>query len=61
MHRILSLFFFLALATTIPLADALAQSSAGRGAVGGAIIGGAIGGRRGAAVGAIRWESAACA
>jgi hypothetical protein len=53
MHRILSLLFFLMLATTIPLADALAQSSPGRGAVGGAIIGGAIGGRRGAAVGAI--------
>jgi len=34
------------------LADALAQSSAGRGAVSGAIIGGAVGGRRGAAVGA---------
>ena len=30
MHRILSLLFFLVLATTIPLADALAQSSAGR-------------------------------
>jgi Glycine zipper len=53
MHRILVLSFFLALATIIPLADALAQSSPGRGAVGGAIIGGAIGGRRGAAVGAI--------
>jgi hypothetical protein len=37
MHRILPLLFFLVLATTIPLADALAQSSAGRGAVGGAI------------------------
>ena len=53
MHRTLPLLFFLVLATTIPLADALAQSSAGRGAVGGAIIGGAVGGRRGAAVGAI--------
>jgi uncharacterized protein YcfJ len=58
MHRILSLLFFLVLATTIPLADALAQSSAGRGAVGGAIIGGAIGGRRGAAVGAIAGAAA---
>ena len=45
MHRILPLLFFLMLATTIPLADALAQSSAGRSAVGGAIIGGAVGGR----------------
>lgn len=58
MHRILPLLFFLVLATTIPLADALAQSSAGRGAVGGAIIGGAIGGRRGAAVGAIAGAAA---
>jgi hypothetical protein len=40
------------------LADALAQSSAGRGAVGGAIIGGAVGGRRGAAVGAIAGAAA---
>jgi hypothetical protein len=30
MYRILPLLFFLVLATTIPLADALAQSSAGR-------------------------------
>ena len=58
MRRILALLFFLMLATTIPLADALAQSSAGRGAVGGAIIGGAIGGRRGAAVGAIAGAAA---
>lgn len=52
MHRFLAPLFLLALVTTIPLADALAQSSAGRGAVSGAIIGGAVGGRRGAAVGA---------
>jgi uncharacterized protein YcfJ len=58
MHRILPSLFFLALATTIPLTDALAQSSPGRGAVGGAIIGGAIGGRRGAAVGAIAGAAA---
>jgi hypothetical protein len=58
MLRMLSLFFFLALATTIPFAGSLAQSSAGRGAVGGAIIGGAIGGRRGAAVGAIAGAAA---
>jgi hypothetical protein len=58
MHRTISLLFFLALATIIPAADALAQSSAGRGAVGGAIIGGAIGGRRGAAVGAIAGAAA---
>jgi hypothetical protein len=53
MHRSLSLLFVLALAATIPLADALAQSSPGRGAVGGALIGGAVGGRRGAAIGAV--------
>lgn len=58
MHRIPVLLFFLALATIVPLADALAQSSPGRGAVGGAIIGGAIGGRRGAAVGAIAGAAA---
>jgi hypothetical protein len=52
MYRSLPLLFILTLATTIPLADALAQSSPGRGAVGGAIIGGAVGGRRGAAIGA---------
>jgi hypothetical protein len=52
MKRGLPLLFVLALATAIPLADALAQSSPGRGAVGGAIIGGAVGGRRGAAIGA---------
>jgi uncharacterized protein YcfJ len=52
MGRILSSLFLLALVTTMPLTDALAQSSAGRGAVSGAIIGGAVGGRRGAAIGA---------
>jgi hypothetical protein len=52
MRRILTSLCLLALVTLIPLADALAQSSAGRGAVSGAIIGGAVGGRRGAAVGA---------
>jgi hypothetical protein len=52
MPRTLALFVFLALGITVPVADAMAQSSAGRGAVGGAIIGGAVGGRRGAAVGA---------
>jgi hypothetical protein len=36
----------------MPLADALAHSSAGRGALSGAIVGGAVGGRRGAAIGA---------
>ena len=40
MRRILTPLFLLALLTVIPLADALAQSSAGRGAVSGAIIGG---------------------
>jgi uncharacterized protein YcfJ len=52
MGRILSSLFLLALVTAMPLTDALAQSSAGRGAVSGAIIGGAVGGRRGAAIGA---------
>lgn len=52
MGRILSFLFLLTLVTAVPLTDALAQSSAGRGAVGGAIIGGAVGGRRGAAIGA---------
>jgi hypothetical protein len=52
MKRGLPLLFVLALAATIPLADALAQRSPGRGAVGGAIIGGAVGGRRGAVIGA---------
>lgn len=52
MGRILSFLFLLALVTAVPLTDALAQSSTGRGAVSGAIIGGAVGGRRGAAIGA---------
>lgn len=52
MGRILNFLFLLALMTVVPLTDALAQSSAGRGAVSGAIIGGAVGGRRGAAIGA---------
>ncbi len=42
----------LLLGLAMPVTDAIAQSSAGRGAVGGAIIGGAVGGRRGAAIGA---------
>jgi hypothetical protein len=58
MHRSLPLLFVLALATAIPLTDALAQSSPGRGAVGGAIIGGAVGGRRGAAIGAVAGAAA---
>ena len=45
-------FLFLLGAAAMPLADALAQSSAGRGALSGAIIGGAVGGGRGAAIGA---------
>jgi uncharacterized membrane protein len=45
------LLLVLGLATTLPLADAFAQSVT-RGAVSGAIIGGAVGGRRGAAIGA---------
>jgi len=51
MRRILGLFFLLGV-TAMPLADAVAQSSAGRGALSGAIIGGAVGGGRGAAIGA---------
>jgi len=52
MKRCLILLLLLGLATLVPLAEAFAQSSAGRGAVSGAIIGGAVGGRRGAAIGA---------
>lgn len=52
MGRIVSFLFLLALMMAVPLTDALAQSSTGRGAVSGAIIGGAVGGRRGAAIGA---------
>jgi hypothetical protein len=52
MRGILVLSSVLALVTIIPLTEAPAHTSAGRGAVNGAIIGAAIGGRRGAAVGA---------
>jgi hypothetical protein len=52
MIRKSTLYFLLTLGLAMPLTDAMAQSTAGRGAVGGAIIGGAVGGRRGAAVGA---------
>ena len=38
---------------SMPVTDAMAQSSTGRSAVGGALIGGAVGGRRGAAIGAL--------
>lgn len=48
----IAMLFLLGLSLTMPLSDALAQSSTGRGAVSGAIIGGAVGGRRGAAIGA---------
>jgi uncharacterized protein YcfJ len=51
MRRILSVLFLMGV-MAMPLTDAFAQSSAGRGAVSGAVIGGAIGGRRGAAIGA---------
>jgi hypothetical protein len=51
--RIPTLSVFVLLGFTLPISDAIAQSSAGRGAIGGAIIGGAVGGRRGAAVGAV--------
>lgn len=52
MRRLFASLFLLALASVMPLSDAVAQTHAGRGAVGGAIIGGAIGGGRGAAIGA---------
>jgi uncharacterized protein YcfJ len=58
MRRIVFSLLLLGMAMTIPLADALAQSSTARSAVSGAIIGGAIGGRRGAAVGAIAGAAA---
>jgi uncharacterized protein YcfJ len=58
MRRIAFLLLLLGMAITLPLADALAQSSTARGAVSGAIIGGAVGGRRGAAVGAIAGAAA---
>jgi uncharacterized protein YcfJ len=58
MRRIVFSLLLLGMAMTLPLADALAQSSTTRGAVSGAIIGGAIGGRRGAAVGAIAGAAA---
>jgi hypothetical protein len=47
MRRIVLSLFFLGLAMTIPLADALAQP-----ALRGAVVGGVVGGRRGAAIGA---------
>jgi hypothetical protein len=50
MRQCLSVLLLLGL-MAMPLTDALAQSSAGRGAVSGAVIGGAVGGRRGAAIG----------
>ncbi|RTL50193.1 MAG: glycine zipper 2TM domain-containing protein [Bradyrhizobiaceae bacterium] len=56
MRWVAILIVLLGLAAVMPLTDAMAQSSAGRGAViggaSGAIIGGAIGGGRGAAIGA---------
>ncbi|MBR1271918.1 hypothetical protein JQ629_30990 [Bradyrhizobium sp. AUGA SZCCT0222] len=58
MRRIVFSLLLLGMAMTIPLEDALAQSSTARGAVSGAIIGGAVGGRRGAAVGAIAGAAA---
>ena len=52
MRRIVFSLLLLGMAMTIPLADALAQSSRAWSGVW-CIIGGAVGGRRGAAVGAI--------